>query len=50
MLTGLLLKQLLINHIMKVFNTTLIENIKKLWEKLIVLLFFHKIYVSKNSS
>ena len=41
------LKQLLINHIRKVFNTTFIENIKikKLLKKLITLLFFHKMFL-----
>ena len=40
------LGQLLINHhIIKVFNTTFISNIKKLSEKLIILSFFYKIFL-----
>ena len=37
--------KLLIKYIMKVFNTTFMGNIKKLSKKLIILSFFHKMFL-----
>ena len=45
MLTGVL-GQLLINHIKKNFNTILIENVKKMSEKLIISLFSYKKFLN----
>ena len=45
MLTGVL-RQLLINHIKKNFNTIFIENVKKMSEKLIISLFSYKKFLN----